>query len=99
MKKRKSKVMQTDAEYYDSRGVLSEVIEEDVDIGLEDALREDILSGKRRRRLQNVSIKLDPLYLQSIKRIATSKGIPYQSLLRLWLVEMVRKELKIEHPM
>ena len=90
--------MQTDAQYYDSRNILSEVVEEDVDIGLEEALRKDILSGSRKRRLQNISIKLDPLYLQSIKRIATSKGIPYQSLLRLWLVEKVRKELKIDHP-
>ena len=83
------------AKFYDARGILNEIIEEDVDLGLHEALRKDILTGKRKRKLQNISIKVDPLYLQSIKRIATTKGIPYQTLLRLWLVEHVRKELKI----
>ena len=90
-----SKQKEKNAEYYDARGILREIVEEDVDLGLRDALRRDILTGKRKRKLRNISIKVDPLYLQSIKRIATTKGIPYQTLLRLWLVEHVRKELKI----
>jgi len=40
-------------------------------------------------------MKIDPLYLQSIKKIAVRKGIPYQTLLRQWLTEKIRKELKI----
>jgi lipoprotein NlpI len=36
--------------------------EKDVD----QALRRDILLGKRKRRLQNVTIKIDPLYLVSV---------------------------------
>ena len=60
-----------------------------------DALREDILSGKRGRRLRNISLKLDPLYLQTIKKIATMKEIPYQTLVRQWLSEKIRKEMKI----
>lgn len=95
MSTNKSKRNPTDAEYYDSRRILNEIIDEDIDLGLEETLRKDILTGKRKRKLRNISIKVDPLYLQSIKKIATSKGIPYQTLLRLWLVEKVRKELKI----
>jgi len=85
----------TDAEYYDKRGVLGEIIEEDIAISLEEALRRDIATGKRRRKLQNVTIKIDPLYLISIKKVATKKGIPYQTLVRQWVAEKIRKELKI----
>jgi len=85
----------TDREYYDTHGVLGNIIDEDIDLSLEDALTEEIITGRRKRRLRNVSIKIDPLYLQSIKKIATLKGIPYQTLVRQWLTEKIRKELKI----
>jgi predicted DNA binding CopG/RHH family protein len=85
----------TNEEYYDERGVLSEITEEDVIISLDEALERDIIKGKRRRKLQNVTIKLDPLYLVSIKKVATKKGIPYQTLVRQWVAEKIRKELKI----
>jgi hypothetical protein len=82
-------------EYYDTHGVLRDIIHKDIDLTHEDALREDIITGKRRRRLRNVSIKIDPLHLQSIKKIATMKGIPYQTLVRQWLTEKIKTELKI----
>jgi len=85
----------TDEEYYNTHGVLGDIVDEDIDLTLDDALREDIIAGKRKRKLRNVSIKIDPLYLQSIKKIATSKGIPYQTLVRQWLVKEIKKELKI----
>ena len=85
----------TDAEYYDKHGVLCEFVDEEVSLSLDDALRKDILSGKRKRKLQNVSIKLDPLYLVSIKKVATQKGIPYQTLAWQWVAEKIRQELKI----
>ncbi len=85
----------TDERYYDTHSVLGNILDEDIDLSLEDTLREDIITGKRKRRLRNVSIKIDPLYLQSIKKIATLKGIPYQTLVRQWLTEKIRRELKI----
>jgi len=84
-----------DEEYYDRKGVLSEILEEDIAISLDEALAKDIVRGKRRRKLQNVTIKIDPLYLISIKKVATKKGIPYQTLVRQWVAEKIRKELKI----
>jgi len=94
--KRKAEIKKaTDEEYYDKHGVLGEIVEEDVIISLDEALREDIVAGKRRRKLQNVTIKIDPLYLTSIKKVATKKGIPYQTLVRQWVAEKIRKELKI----
>lgn len=85
----------TDEEYYDTYGILEDIVDEDIDLSLDDALREEIITGKRKRRLRNISIKIDPLYLQSIKKIATLKGMPYQTLMRQWLAEKIRKELKI----
>jgi predicted DNA binding CopG/RHH family protein len=93
MKKKKKEM--TNKEYYDSHGILDEITDEDVDLSLDDALRKDILSSKRKRKLRNVSIKIDPLYLQSIKKIATMKGFPYQTLMRQWLIKEIKKELKI----
>lgn len=94
-KKLESKKELSIRRFYDTHGVLKDVVDEDIDLSLDEALRKDILSGKRRRRLRNISIKIDPLYLQSIKKIATLKGIPYQTLLRQWLTENIKKELKI----
>jgi len=41
-----------------------------------------ILLGKRKRKLKNISIKVDPLQIQAIKKVATMKSIPYQILIR-----------------
>ena len=93
--KAKAETIMTDEEYYDKKGVLGEIIDGDIAISLDEALAKDIVSGKRKRRLQNVTIKIDPLYLISIKKVATKRGIPYQTLVRQWVAEKIRKELKI----
>lgn len=85
----------TDEEYYDSHGILKDIVDEDIDIYLDDALRKSIITGSRKRKLRNISIKIDPLYLQSVKKIATMKGVPYQTLIRQWLIKEIKKELKI----
>ncbi|MBZ5536963.1 MAG: BrnA antitoxin family protein [Acidobacteriia bacterium] len=95
MKVKASKKRITDREFYDKQGILGKMIEKDVPLSLDQALRRDILLGKRKRRLRNVTIKIDPLYLISVKKVATRKGIPYQTLVRQWVAEEVRKELKI----
>lgn len=95
MKTGKKKRKPTNAEYYDAHGVLGEIVEDAAVLSLEESLKEDILSGKRRRNLRNITIKIDPLYLVSIKKVATMKGIPYQTLVRQWLAENIKKELKI----
>jgi len=96
MKKKKVPDETTEAEYYDERGVLEEITDEPVDMSLETDLRRTILSGKRRRNLKNISIKVDPLQIQAIKKVATKKSIPYQTLIRHWLSENLRKELHIK---
>ena len=85
------------ATYYDKRrGALEEILDEPIEMGLETELRKSILSGKRRRKLTNISIKVDPLQIQAIKKVATMKSIPYQTLIRHWLSQGIKKELHIE---
>ena len=98
MKKGARKVKETPAEYYDRRGVLGELKEGPVEFALEEELRRQILGGKRTRRLQNISIKLDPVQIQALRKIATMKAIPYQTLIRQWLAEGIRKEFHLTGP-
>jgi predicted DNA binding CopG/RHH family protein len=94
MKKENSQL--TDwASYYDQAGILSELLEEPAAFTLDDRLRQDILSKKRRRKLQNVTIKMDPLQIQAIRKLATMKSIPYQTLIRHWLSQEIKNELKL----
>ena len=81
--------------YYDRRGVLGEIVPGRVEFALDEELRRQILGGRRARRLQNLSIKLDPIQIQALRKIATMKSIPYQTLIRLWLAEGIRKELRL----
>ncbi len=83
------------AKHYDGHGVLSEIVEGPVEFALEEELRAKILEGRRARRLQNISIKLDPAQIQALKKIATMKSVPYQTLIRQWLAEAIRKELHL----
>ncbi len=86
------------AGYYDHRDILDEILDEPIDLSLDDSLRQDIQSGKRRRKLKNITIKINPLHITAIKKLATMKSIPYQTLIRYWLAEEIRKELGIEGP-
>ncbi len=89
------KVREPLARYYDRRGALREIVPGRVEIALGEELRRQILRGRRGRRLQNLSIKLDPAQIQALRKIATLKSIPYQTLIRQWLAEGIRRELHL----
>ncbi len=84
------------ASYYDRRGVLGEIDHRPVEFALEEDLGEQILLGKRVRRLKNLSIKLDEVQIIAIRKVATLKSTPYQTLIRQWLASRLREELKLE---
>jgi predicted DNA binding CopG/RHH family protein len=79
--------------YYDERNKLDEITDESVDLILDGHLRDDILSGKRKRKLKNITIKIDPLQVKAIKKLSTMKSIPYQTLIRSWLAEGIKTEM------
>ncbi len=92
--KRTKKTREDLAAYYDRRRVLGELEERPVVFALNEELRARIQTGQTRRRLQNVSIKLDPVHVIALRKIAAMKSIPYQTLIRLWLAECIRRELR-----
>ena len=81
MMKKQAPKIKSWSRYYDDRDILDEITDEPVDLVLDEHLREDILSGKRKRKLKNITIKLDPLQVKAIKKLSTMKSIPYQTLI------------------
>ena len=81
------------ADYYDRANILEELLEEPAEFSLDTQLVRGILSGARKRKLQNVTIKMDPLQVRTIRKLAVTKSSPYQTLVRHWLSEQVKKEL------
>ena len=92
---RRTSLRESPAAYYDRRGVLKGLRTTDVAFALDEELRRQILGGERGRRLRNVSVKLDPAQIQALRKIATMRSIPYQTLIRQWLAEAIRRELRI----
>ena len=93
--KKKTDRRTDDAAYYDRHGVLGEVRDEPIEFALDDELRRQILHGERRRRLKNVSVKLDEAQIIALRKIATLRSIPYQTLIRQWLAKEIAKELRL----
>jgi hypothetical protein len=89
------KLQESLAQYYDRRGVLGGLDARPVEFALEEDLRQEILRGARTRRLQNISIKLDPAQILALRKIATMKSTPYQTLIRQWLADRIRTELQL----
>jgi len=81
------------ASYYDTQGVLAEVVGEPVHADLDEDLRTAILSGRRHRETKSITIRMDPYQIQAVRRIATLKSIPYQTLIRHWVAMHVKEEL------
>ena len=94
MKKKKGKAKEW-AEYYDRADILDELLEEPVEFSLDDQLLRDVLDKKRKRKLQNVTIKMDPLQVNTIRKLATIKSMPYQTLVRHWISDKIRQELNL----
>ena len=94
--KKQEKKFEDWIDYYEHGDILDEIIDESVDFSLDERLHQDILSGKRKRKLKNITIKIDPLQIMAIKKLANMKSIPYQTLIRHWLAQDIKKELERE---
>lgn len=81
--------------YYEQTDILGEIAEESVDLVLDDSLRRDIFSGKHKRKLKNITIKIDPLQIMAIKKLSKMKSIPYQTLIRHWVAEGIKEDLDL----
>jgi predicted DNA binding CopG/RHH family protein len=94
MKKNRTKAKKW-AKYYDQADILMELIEGPAEFSLDNQLLQDILDKKRKRKLQNVTIKMDPLQVNTIRKLATIKSMPYQTLVRHWISDKIRQELNL----
>ncbi len=53
---------------------------------------ENVEVTRSRPSKKPVGLRLRPDYLEAIKLVAERKGIPYQTLIQMWLVERLRHE-------
>jgi predicted DNA binding CopG/RHH family protein len=53
-------------------------------------LRDEIIS--KRELKKSVTLRLEPSQIEAVKKIAAKKGLPYQTLIRLWIAEKIRNE-------
>jgi len=66
-------------DYYEGSNILDKISDEPADITLKQDLRQEILLSKRRSKLKNVTIKVDPLQIVAIKKLSDMTSIPTQA--------------------
>ncbi len=47
---------------------------------------------RARERKRNLTLRMEPSRVDEIKAVAEERGIPYQTLMRMWIVERLRRE-------
>ena len=62
--------------------------------GETEEIQEKLQISKPKRAKQRITMLLDPRLKAALQKIAAEKGIPYQSLIQMWLREMVNLEIK-----
>ena len=50
------------------------------------------LRARVKERKQNLTLRMEPSRVEEIKAVAAELGIPYQTLMRMWIVERLRRE-------
>jgi len=82
------KTAEEEAEFWETHSVSDYWHEfEQVKEELEPKLKAQI---KSRTNLKRVTLRLSQEQIAAAKRIAAQKGIPYQTLMRMWIVEGIR---------
>lgn len=92
----KFKTDREEAEFWDTHSAvdfLDELLEVEEPVELSDRLREEIRKKGKRTK---ISIRVNPEYIKLAKILAKSKGIPYQTLVQIWIVEGLKRELREE---
>ena len=46
----------------------------------------------KRELKKPVTLRLEPAQIEDVKRIASRKGLPYQTLIRMWITEAIQQE-------
>ena len=59
------------------------------------AAKVTVSAGLRQRmkeRKENLTLRMEPSRVRELKAVAEERGIPYQTLMRMWIVERLRRE-------
>ena len=51
--------------------------------------------SRPRKRL--ISVRMDDVQINSLKEVAATKGVGYLTLIRMWVMEKLYRELKLHH--
>ncbi len=57
-------------------------------------LMEGVLAGKDQTESTTITIRFDPRMLARVKRLARSRYLNYQSMMKQWIAERMEKELR-----
>ena len=63
---------------------------EPIEIELSKELEDEILSKKELKK--PITLRLEPSQIDAVKKIAGKKGLPYQTLIRLWITEKINNQ-------
>ncbi len=50
------------------------------------------IQDRVRERKKNLTLRMEPSRVRQIKAVARELGVPYQTLMRMWIVERLRRE-------
>jgi predicted DNA binding CopG/RHH family protein len=64
---------------------------------LEELTPADVTFVDDRPRKTMISLRLDPSAIAQLKIIARQKGVGYQTLMRMWVMERLEHEVKTKH--
>lgn len=64
---------------------------EPVDIEVSPELEKEILN--KRELKKPITLRLEPYQIDAVKKIAIRKGLPYQTLIRMWITERIKAEV------
>ncbi len=75
-------------DHHDTLDLMEETEPESLEVGadLQKRLRE------QREQKQMITLRINFSHLKRVRRIARKKGIPYQTLIQLWIAERLEKE-------
>ncbi len=80
-------------EFFDTHNTVEFIEETETDQLLVDPALKERLRQRREQR-QMVTLRISTPHLEGIRRIARKKGVPYQTLIHIWLAEALEREHK-----
>lgn len=90
------KTIEEEAEFWDTHSIAKVWNQlEEAKIEVSDSLKQKMLQRRKAKKL--ISLRLEQDQIQSLKNVASKKGIGYLTMIRMWVNEKLSKEQKYIH--